>query len=688
MAEENIVIKIKADIGITKEVIETITKALEGMGKTATIVSGNVKVTNKNLEDTNKILGQVGQTAGKTSKTMGGVGDAVKKSNQQWTNFALILQDLPYGFRGIQNNLPAVIGGLAGMTGPIYLATSAIIAFFTAYDNGAFGSTKTNEDWKKSIKETNDELKNSVNYTTAEISNLQGLIAVMTDVNSTEGQRKKALQEVKEAITKVDEAEGKKITGLYSAITAVNLYTEAIQQQQMQEVIGKRIAEISLDQIQKRNNLALETRKAERGIHPIDAFMGNQELTNLQAGIIANETLLRQLEDLRVGNTKALLSNPFSKFNAKGQTSAQGASEAKKEADLKIKANEAETNAYLNSLDDRAKKEFQAGLDLEKGLETMRAAGFSNSETYYASYRANMDRIAKEYDDKEYKRNQESINANIAFETKIYKDSERAYEAIQKKKTDSQVKYTKDRVDSLNLELKTELKLHRNSITLMQEDINMKIKQLELLKVFAFGNVESIEIINKAINNQKAQLKGYGESWDSTSQQIKGIIEGVLTDVITQFATNIGQALAGEKVDIFGGIGEMIAEGAIAIGKALIAYGVALTAFKLAKLNPALAIVAGAGLVLAGSFLKSKLSSKDKTAGATPFASGGIVSGPTMGLIGEYPGAKSNPEVVAPLDKLKDMLGGNGGGSFVLRGSDLVLALNRSETSLNLRRGS
>ena len=57
-------------------------------------------------------------------------------------------------------------------------------------------------------------------------------------------------------------------------------------------------------------------------------------------------------------------------------------------------------------------------------------------------------------------------------------------------------------------------------------------------------------------------------------------------------------------------------------------------------------------------------------------------------MIGEYPGAKSNPEVVAPLDKLKDMLGGSGGGSFVLRGCDLVLALNRSETSLNLRRGS
>jgi len=50
MAEENIVIKIKADIGISKEVIEAVTKAMEGLGKTATIVSGNVKATNKILK--------------------------------------------------------------------------------------------------------------------------------------------------------------------------------------------------------------------------------------------------------------------------------------------------------------------------------------------------------------------------------------------------------------------------------------------------------------------------------------------------------------------------------------------------------------------------------------------------------------------------------------------------------------
>lgn len=44
------------------------------------------------------------------------------------------------------------------------------------------------------------------------------------------------------------------------------------------------------------------------------------------------------------------------------------------------------------------------------------------------------------------------------------------------------------------------------------------------------------------------------------------------------------------------------------------------------------------------------------------FAAGGIVSGPTLGLIGEGFGtSRSNPEVVAPLDKLQGMLAGMGG---------------------------
>jgi phage-related minor tail protein len=42
--------------------------------------------------------------------------------------------------------------------------------------------------------------------------------------------------------------------------------------------------------------------------------------------------------------------------------------------------------------------------------------------------------------------------------------------------------------------------------------------------------------------------------------------------------------------------------------------------------------------------------------GLPPLAQGGILSGATMALMGEYAGAQTNPEVIAPLNKLKDLL--------------------------------
>ena len=71
-------------------------------------------------------------------------------------------------------------------------------------------------------------------------------------------------------------------------------------------------------------------------------------------------------------------------------------------------------------------------------------------------------------------------------------------------------------------------------------------------------------------------------------------------------------------------------------------------------------------------------------------AKGGIVSTPTLATVGEYPGAKQNPEVIAPLDKLKNLIGENGGGSqvqvggqFTLKGQDLVVALQRADRNRN-----
>ena len=75
--------------------------------------------------------------------------------------------------------------------------------------------------------------------------------------------------------------------------------------------------------------------------------------------------------------------------------------------------------------------------------------------------------------------------------------------------------------------------------------------------------------------------------------------------------------------------------------------------------------------------------------GVTPFADGGIVYGPMLSIMGEYAGARSNPEVIAPLNKLKSIIGegGNGGGHLVgrIRGRDIIMAI-ANETRINRRK--
>ncbi len=63
------------------------------------------------------------------------------------------------------------------------------------------------------------------------------------------------------------------------------------------------------------------------------------------------------------------------------------------------------------------------------------------------------------------------------------------------------------------------------------------------------------------------------------------------------------------------------------------------------------------------------------------YAEGGIAFGKTVGMFGEYSGVQHNPEVVAPLDRLKSLLGTDGGGggqvSFRIEGRTLVGILEK-----------
>ena len=86
-----------------------------------------------------------------------------------------------------------------------------------------------------------------------------------------------------------------------------------------------------------------------------------------------------------------------------------------------------------------------------------------------------------------------------------------------------------------------------------------------------------------------------------------------------------------------------------------------------------------------GTAAFSILSIKENLGSIMGFADGGLVTGPTVGLIGEGIGTTaSNPEVIAPLDKLKQFIGGGSQNVIVegvIKGNDIFLSNRNTGTN-------
>ena len=99
-------------------------------------------------------------------------------------------------------------------------------------------------------------------------------------------------------------------------------------------------------------------------------------------------------------------------------------------------------------------------------------------------------------------------------------------------------------------------------------------------------------------------------------------------------------------------------------------------------LSPFMVAIAPAIAAAAGGVARSLI----MKIGAPKLAEGGLAFGPTMATVGDNRNARVDPEVIAPLSKLKSMMGDMGvGGSLETRisGNDLIILLNRSQKGLN-----
>lgn len=140
-------------------------------------------------------------------------------------------------------------------------------------------------------------------------------------------------------------------------------------------------------------------------------------------------------------------------------------------------------------------------------------------------------------------------------------------------------------------------------------------------------------------------------------------------DFATESVQQLGGSLAGLGEAI--GVPELNVVGIVAQSIATMVQGYATATAESAAMGPWAWLAFGAlGLAQLTAMITG-------VKNLTKFADGAVAYGPTLGLFGEYANAATNPEVVAPLDRLRALIGSDGGSGpevveFRMRGRDLV----------------
>ncbi|MCM1020831.1 MAG: phage tail tape measure protein [Muribaculaceae bacterium] len=208
---------------------------------------------------------------------------------------------------------------------------------------------------------------------------------------------------------------------------------------------------------------------------------------------------------------------------------------------------------------------------------------------------------------------------------------------------------------------------------------------------------DGVKGISGGIEGITEALEGNGNAWQKITAIVDGFIQiydGIMAivsiiDMLTVATTAHTTAKTAEAVAVGTSTGAQTAE-AVSAEVAAAAQIPVIAANKLATASymelaaaayfAAHAYIPFAGFGIAAGFATAATAMVEAI-GVMPFADGGIISGPTIGLMGEYAGASNNPEVVAPLDKLRGMLqpteGISGKVTFKIDGRTLVGVLEK-----------
>ena len=197
---------------------------------------------------------------------------------------------------------------------------------------------------------------------------------------------------------------------------------------------------------------------------------------------------------------------------------------------------------------------------------------------------------------------------------------------------------------------------------------------------------------SEARQNFAANLSNFASEARAQTMDAAASIRGFLSDVATAIGEGLGNIFTGDGTfdDMLNGIVSAMGNFLKSLGKQLISLGTMMVAIRAAVnaswVTPWTAIAVGVAAVALGTAMINAFNKRAE--GGVALAEGGLAYGPTMALVGDNRGAGSDPEVIAPLSKLRQYGLGHQtiefvGGTFRLSGSDLVLAISREQAKIN-----
>jgi TP901 family phage tail tape measure protein len=197
--------------------------------------------------------------------------------------------------------------------------------------------------------------------------------------------------------------------------------------------------------------------------------------------------------------------------------------------------------------------------------------------------------------------------------------------------------------------------------------------------------VDNLKLIPKHSGKAK---KGIDKANDS-AQRLSTALQTQLNNAFESVGESLGNLFTGDggAASFFNNLLNTVADFAKQFGEIMIGIGMATLTMETNAWNPFAEIAAGTALI-ALSVAARNLLNKDPSGSSTSsnipqLAEGGILTGPSLIVAGDNPNANVDPEVVAPLSKLQNMMGGtreiNLSGEFRIKGTDLVLTLEQAK---------